>query len=111
MLSPILRTYTNPDQDENVITANLPHVMYFAPNVSNEDVGGGRPSPEQFRYLMEHRHWPGSVYPFVILNGPHGYTVQFLGTTEREAVTKEYTEMLVKLCKIKDVWCLPSETQ
>jgi hypothetical protein len=111
MLSPILRTYTNPDQDENVITANLPHVMYFAPNVSNEDVGGGRPSPEQFRYLMEHRHWPGSVYPFVILNGPHGYTVQFLGTTEREAVTKEYTEMLAKLCKIKDVWCLPSETQ
>src|SRR5258707_1636732 len=28
MLSPILRTYVNPDQMENVATANIPHVMY-----------------------------------------------------------------------------------
>ena len=44
----------------------------------------------------------GSVYPFTILNGPHGYTIQFLGTTEREALTKEYEGMLARLCKIKE---------
>jgi len=27
--------------------------------------------------------------------------------TEREAITKEYDEMLARLCKIKDAWCLP----
>src|SRR5215471_8753962 len=35
MLSPILRTYVNPDANDDVATANVPHVMYYAPNVSN----------------------------------------------------------------------------
>jgi hypothetical protein len=107
MLSPIVRTYTNPDVNEDAITLNIPHVMYFAPNLSNADIGGAIPTAEQFGYLAQHRHWPGSVYPFVILQGPHGYTVQFLGTTERAAMTDQYKEMLAKLCAIKDVWCLP----
>ena len=109
MLSPILRTYTNPDGNEDAITANIPHVMHFAPNVSNEDIGGAIPTPEEFRYLTQHRHWPGTKDPFVILHGPHGYTVQFLGATERAALNKEYEEMLARLCQIKDLWCLPKE--
>jgi len=91
MLSPVLRTYTNPDESDSVATLNIPHVMYYAPNVSNEDIGGK----------------PGSLYPFLILPGPHGYIIQLLGLTERTAVNKEYEEMLAKLCKIKEVWCLP----
>lgn len=110
MLSPILRTYTNPDENENVVTANVPHVMYYAPNVSNEDIGGANPNPEELRYFNQHGRWPGSSpYPFVILHGPHGYSIQFLGVTERAAVNKEYEEMLARLCNIKDVWCLPKE--
>jgi len=92
MLSPVLRTYANPEENDTVITANVPHVMYYAPDVSNEDIGGGR---------------PGSMYPFVIMPGPHGYFIQFLGLTERAAINKEYEEMLARLCKIKEVWCLP----
>jgi hypothetical protein len=91
MLSPVLRTYTNPDESDSVATLNIPHIMYYAPNVSNEDIGGK----------------PGSLYPFLILSGPHGYIIQLLGLTERAAVNKEYEEMLAKLCKIKEVWCLP----
>jgi len=78
MLSPILRTYTNPDENENVITLGIPHVMYYAPNISNKDVGCTR----------------GSIYPSVILEGPHGYSIQLLGETERAAIIKEYEEML-----------------
>lgn len=92
MLSPILRTYTNPDENENVVTASVPHVMYYAPNVSNHDIGG---SPQ-----------PGGKYPFVILHGPHGYNIQFLGQTEREALRKEYEEMLKRLCEINKEWCV-----
>jgi len=40
MLSPILRTYFNPEESDKVMTMNYPHVMYYAPNVSNEDIGG-----------------------------------------------------------------------
>lgn len=92
MLSPILRTYTNPDENENVVTASVPHVMHYAPNVTNHDVGG---KPE-----------PGGKYPFVILHGPHGYNIQFLGQTEKEALRKEYEEMLARLCEINKEWCL-----
>ncbi|NML23821.1 hypothetical protein HHL16_23265 [Pseudoflavitalea sp. G-6-1-2] len=95
MLSPILRTYTNPDADDNVVTASVPHVMYYAPNVTNEEFGGGKPAP-------------GATYSFVILPGPHGYSIQFLGKTESEAVRKENKELLEQLCKINKEWCLPA---
>jgi hypothetical protein len=94
MLSPVLRTYFNPEESDRVITMNYPHVMYYAPNISNEDIGGGI---------------RGGMYPFVILPGPHGYMNQALGLTERAAINKEYEEMLAKLCKIKEVWCLTKE--
>ncbi len=94
MLSPILRTYFNPEESENVVTMNYPHVMYYAPNVSNEDIGGGK---------------LGGLYPFVIMPGPHGYIIQGFGVTEIATITKGYEDMLARLCKIKEVWCLPKE--
>ena len=93
MLSPILRTYWNPDESDSVITMNYPHVMYYAPYVSNEGIGGGK---------------LGGMYPFVILQGIHGYMIQPIDLTERAAINKEYEEMLAGLCKIKEVWCLPN---
>ncbi len=94
MLSPILRTYFNPEESDKVVTINYPHVMYYAPNVSDEDIGGGERAGN---------------YPFVIMPGPHGYFIQPIDLTERAAINKEYEEMLAKVCKIKDVWCLPKE--
>jgi hypothetical protein len=94
MLSPILRTYFNPEEGERVLTMNYPHVMYYAPNVSNKDIGGGK---------------LGGMYPFVIMPGPYGYCIQPIDLTERAAINKEYEEMLARLCKIKEVWCLPKE--
>ncbi|HXX35007.1 MAG TPA: hypothetical protein VEM15_11100, partial [Thermodesulfobacteriota bacterium] len=95
MLSPILRTYWNPEESDSVnMTMNYPHVMYYAPNVSNEDIGGGK---------------LGGMYPFVIMPGPHGYFIQPIDLTERAAINKEYEEMLGRLCKIKGMWCLPKE--
>lgn len=105
MLSPILRTYENPDRDNSVYTANVPHVMYYAPNVSNEDIGGTPPGIHVVGYRMTLH----GRYPFVIMPGPLGYFVQFVGMTERAAITREYGEMLGRLCKIKEVWCLSKE--
>jgi hypothetical protein len=47
--------------------------------------------------------------PFVILHGPHGYMIQALGVAERAAINEEYKEMLVRLCSINNLWCLPKE--
>jgi hypothetical protein len=92
MLSPVLRTYTG--DTDRVLTINYPHVMYYAPHVSSEDIGAGK---------------LGGTDPFVILHGPHGYMIQALGVAERAAINEEYKEMLVRLCGIKDLWCLPKE--
>jgi len=94
MLSPILRTYWNPEETDGVMTLSIPHVMYYAPDVSSEDIGAGK---------------IGGQYPFVIMPGPHGYIIQLLGQTEKTAIAKEYEGMLGRLCKIKEVWCLPKE--
>jgi hypothetical protein len=40
MLSPLLRIYENAEKSDKVSTINLPHMMYYAPNVANEDIGG-----------------------------------------------------------------------
>ena len=103
MVSPILRTYVNPEESDKVATSNNPHVMYYASNVSNEDIGGQPPSIS----FAGHGMIVSGPYPFVIMPGPHGYMIQLLGLTERAAITKEYEEMLGRLCKIKEVWCLP----
>jgi hypothetical protein len=109
MLSPVLRTYVNPDQSEEVATANVPHVMHYAPNVSANEIGAANPTPEQFQYFKDHGRWPDTPYPILILHGPHGYMVQFQGVAERDAITREYTDMLAQLCKIKGAWCLPRD--
>ena len=91
MLSPVLRTYVNPEVDEQVATVALPHVMYHAPGVSGEDIGAGE---------------PGGSLPFVILPGHHGYIIQVLGVTERAAIAKEYWVMLERVCRLNDLWCV-----
>ena len=94
MLSPVLRTYLSPEENDTIMTTNNPHVMYYVPNVSNADVGGAQPDLT-------------IPYPFVIMPGPHGFHVQMLGKMEIAAITKEYAGMLARLCQIKDAWCLP----
>jgi|SRR5579871_1798289 len=107
MMSPILRTYVNSEENEEVCTTIVPHVMHYVPNVSPEAVGAATPAPDELRYFCEHGHYRNNPDPFVIFHGAHGYMIQFLGVTEREAIHKEYGGTLERLCKIKKVWCLP----
>jgi hypothetical protein len=105
MVSPILRTYVFPDENEDVRTSNNPHIMYYAPYVSNEDIGGKMPSVQYAGGQMK----VSSTYPWVMQPGVHGYFIHFIDLMERAAINKEYEEMLGRLCKLKEVWCLPKE--
>ena len=93
MLSPILRVHENPSKDDTVITLNYPHYMFYAPNVSNEDIGG--------EMLSEH--------VFIISRGPHGYIIKGVGVTEKAVINKEYEGMIKRLCEIKEAYCLPKQ--
>jgi hypothetical protein len=89
-----------------VATADFSHVMYYMPNVSGKDVGAATPTSEQLRSFDQHGRWLETPNPMVIHQGPHGYMVQGRGVAENAAITKEYQEMLARLCTIKKVWCL-----
>ena len=95
MLAPMFRTYRNPDVEVNQVgTTNAPHYMFYAPGVSNEDIGG--------KFMSEH--------PFILnqKRGPHGYIIQFVGQAEKEAINEEYAEMLARLCELREIYCLVS---
>ena len=94
MLSPVLRAYMNPDQNDEVGTFNFPHYMFYAPNVSNQDIGGSLP--------------PGT-YPWSFRPGPHGYINLKVGEKEIEAINKEYKGMIERLCAFKKAFCLPDK--
>ena len=94
MLSPILRTYTNPEANDSVLMASIPHVMHYAPNLTNEDIGSAKPSFD-------------NKYPFIIQHGPHGYTIQHLGEKEKTEIRKGFEEMLARLCQLNENWCIP----
>ena len=92
MLSPVFRTYADPNEGDTVITMNIPHYMFYAPHITNEDIGG--------KFM--------STYPHVLAPGPHGYIIQIVGLTEKAVINKEYAEMIAQLCEFKKEFCLPT---
>jgi hypothetical protein len=94
MLAPIMRTYFDPEKSPKLSTDSHPHVMYYAPNVSDQDIGSGK---------------LGGVYPHIIMPGPLGLIVQALDTKEKAAINKQHAGLLQKLCKLKQTWCLPAD--
>jgi hypothetical protein len=107
MLSPILRTYVNPDEADTIVTASVPHVMCYAPNVTTQDVGVN-PTPDQIKDFMSSGHWRTTPEPFVIHSGPHGYMVHIRGTADQKAIIEGNAELLRKLCNLNKAWCLPA---
>jgi hypothetical protein len=94
MTAPVMRAYASHDVgDKTVVTMSMPHVMYYAPNVSDADVGGVVPPPL-------------GPYPYVAHRGPHGYFMQFFGETERRAIVARERELLDDLCAYRSVLCL-----
>ncbi|CAN5154367.1 hypothetical protein BH10PSE6_BH10PSE6_01570 [soil metagenome] len=93
MMQPMTRTYDNPVKSNKIETWNGPHVMYLAPNASNQDIGGAEPGI--------------ATLPFIIQEGPHGFIVQHVGEKERAEITREHAPMLKRLCELNPIWCLP----
>jgi hypothetical protein len=95
MLSPVLRAYTNPDRNKDVGTFNFPHYMFYAPDVSNQDIGGSLPP---------------ATYPWAFRPGPHGYINLKVGEKEIADINKEFEDMITRLCEFKKEFCLPKKT-
>lgn len=94
MLSPVNKV---PDHRTGKIFDYVPHVMYCAPNITNDDIG----VPEEVHTGDKNYVWSG--LPFLPTTGPHGFIVQPLGEKECARIVAEYRDMIEKVRQYVDL--------
>ena len=93
MLAPIMRSHPGPGEKE-VVTMIMPHYMFYAPNLTNQDIGG---------------MYDGSSQPFVLESDPafgkdHGitnYIIVKAGEAEIAKILKENATLLDRLAQFR----------
>jgi hypothetical protein len=97
MVAPIFRTVGPPDME--VRTLAMPHLMFYAPHVTNEDIGA---VPD----LADHA---SLLYPFIDRQGnaEQSYMIQLIGEAETSKILADEKTLIDDLCAYRDVLCLP----
>ena len=92
MLAPVMRTYTGSPDSKEVITMNMPHYMFYAPYLTNADIGnipnGQADGPSVGN--------PGAEF-LGARKGPYGYIIVLTGERERAKIVAENKYMLKRL--------------
>ncbi|HEY0660024.1 MAG TPA: hypothetical protein VGD21_01675 [Lysobacter sp.] len=97
MVAPVMRTAGPPDMQ--VHTMAMPHLMFYAPGVSNEDIGA-----------MPDLADPATLrYPFIDRQGidEQSYVIQLVGDAEKARILADEKTLLDDLCAHRDVLCVP----
>lgn len=94
MVAPIMRTWMLPDWQ--VHTMPMPHLMFYAPSFTNEDIGAVPNS--------------SILYPFIFKEGiaEQSYMIQLIGEAEKARIIADEKSLLNDLCVYRDVLCLPN---
>lgn len=96
MIAPVMRTSGPPDM--KIRTMAMPHLMFYAPYLTNAEIGAA-PDFTNFDSLL---------YPFVDKQGnaEHSYMIQMIGAAEKAKILAEHKQLLEDLCAYRDVLCL-----
>lgn len=96
MVSPVFRTIGPPDLQ--VHTLAMPHLMFYAPHVTNEDIGA----------LPDLTDLVSMQYPFIDRqgNGEQTYMIQLVGEAEKAKILAEEKSLIGDLCEYREVLCL-----
>ncbi|MFL6575362.1 MAG: hypothetical protein ACJ8MR_01995 [Povalibacter sp.] len=96
MLAPVMRTVGPPDM--KVHTMPMPHVMFYAPGVTNEEIGAHPDLADPSSLL----------YPFIDRQGvaEQSYIIQLVGETERAKILADEKALVDDLCAYRAVLCL-----
>jgi hypothetical protein len=98
MVGPLMRTAGPPDM--KIHTMAMPHLMFYAPYVTNEDIGA---VPD----LSDHS---SLLYPFMDEhtegNEEQSYMIQLIGEAEKAKILADEKPLLDELCAYRDVLCL-----
>jgi hypothetical protein len=90
MIAPIMRLYMGPES-KDIATMNMPHYMFYAPNMSNADFGGGKTF---------------GPYPYLANPGPHAYMILHVGAAEKAEINREHQDLLREICAYRAYYCL-----
>jgi hypothetical protein len=98
MVAPVMRTVGPPDL--KVHTMPMPHLMFYAPNIRNEDIGA-------VPNLSVHS---SLLYPFIDRQGTaeQSYMIQLIGETETAKILADEKSLVDDLCAYRDILCLPN---
>jgi hypothetical protein len=96
MVAPIMRTVGPPDM--KVHSMAMPHLMFYAPFITNEDIGAAPDLSVQASLL----------YPFIDKQGnaEQSYMIQLIGEAEKAKILADEKKLLDELCAYRDVLCL-----
>lgn len=97
MVAPVMRALGPPDMKMH--TMAMPHLMFYAPHLTNEDIGA---VPD----LSVHS---SLLYPFIDRQGiaEQSYMIQLVGEAERAKIMADEKTLIDDLCAYRDVLCLP----
>jgi hypothetical protein len=97
MLGPVMRTYPN---KKELMTYSLPHYMFYAPYLTNADIGASSawPNPSMFN--------PGD---FILGTGkgPFGYMIMVASDAETARIMKENEGLLKRLVAYRSYFKVP----
>jgi hypothetical protein len=98
MVGPVMRAVGPPDM--KVHTMAMPHLMFYAPFVTNEDIGAAPDfnDPSTLIYPFMDKHTEGEA--------EHGYIIQPLGQTETAQILNDEKQLVKDLCAYRDFLCL-----
>jgi hypothetical protein len=96
MVAPVMRTVGPPDM--KVHTMPMPHVMFYAPHITNEDLGA-----------VPDLNDPASLLnPFIDRQGnaEQSYMIQMVGAAEKARILADEKALVDALCAHRDILCL-----
>jgi len=95
MIAPVMRGFTAAPEPQ---TMNMPHYMFYAPNVKDADIGGNGFSKQ---------------YPFVLAMNPgrDDYIIMLVGEAEKARILAESKGLLEDLCAYRDFLCTTPGTR
>jgi hypothetical protein len=96
MLAPVMRNYTGSADQKDVMTMNMPHYMFYAPYVTNADIGNTPDGREDGPLIVN------SAEPFLgARKSPFGYIIVPVGQTKKEKIMKDNQDLLKRLVAYK----------
>jgi len=91
MLAPIMRVYTGKPGDNNVMTMNMPHYMFYAPYITDSDVGTDPNSPKGPWLVNSGNSVLGER------KGPEGYLIMPADAATTERIMADGKSLLQRL--------------